>query len=336
MVERSPIFGKDSTQIGYVQGGAAFDLSGRKRCNYSKETGNLFDDSRKTVGHVSLAGKFVGVFSIADKLFPKFDSEQMELRDVGRTPSQPVSEASQVAAYTDLAAASNAPDWPAAIQPNDEIGRRAADAKRPRIGETPSQPMSEAGQVVALGENTPIPLDSTEPIQAPGENEQQAAERGSSGTGSQLLSEPSQAIPVAELAEVPTTPKAIDNIQAKDESGQRVADAEHRDIRTLIQQLSEARPAAALIETAEKLPTLDPTEVIEGKDEKEQTVGDAEGHDVRTLIQQLSEARTVPALIESNEQPPPPDPTEVIQVKDGCVGRAFCTTGALLTPVTQS
>jgi hypothetical protein len=63
MVERSPIFGKDSTQIGYVQGGAAFDLSGRKRCNYSKETGNLFDDSRKTVGHVSLAGKFVGVFS---------------------------------------------------------------------------------------------------------------------------------------------------------------------------------------------------------------------------------------------------------------------------------
>ena len=78
MGERSPIFGKDSTQIGYVEGGEAFDLSGRKRCNYSKETGNLFDDSRKTVGHVSLAGKFVGVFSIADKFFPKFDITQIE------------------------------------------------------------------------------------------------------------------------------------------------------------------------------------------------------------------------------------------------------------------
>ena len=30
MGERNPIFGKDSTQIGYVEGGEAFDLSGRK------------------------------------------------------------------------------------------------------------------------------------------------------------------------------------------------------------------------------------------------------------------------------------------------------------------
>ena len=98
MGERSPIFGKDSTQIGYVEGGEAFDLSGRKRCNYSKETGNLFDDSRKTVGHVSLAGKFVGVFSIADKFFPKFDIAHIELRGIGGTPSPPESEASQVTA----------------------------------------------------------------------------------------------------------------------------------------------------------------------------------------------------------------------------------------------
>ena len=96
MVERSPIFGKDSTQIGYVEGGEAFDLSGRKRCNYSKETGNLFDDSRRTVGHVSLAGKFVGVFSMAEKFFPKFDNTQIGLCGVDGAPSQPLSEASQV------------------------------------------------------------------------------------------------------------------------------------------------------------------------------------------------------------------------------------------------
>src|ERR1700722_9205651 len=110
MAERSPIFGKDSTQIGYVEGGEAFDLSGRKRCNYSKQTGNLFDDSRKTVGHVSLAGKFVGVFSIADKLFPKFSIAQIELRGIGRTPGQRESEASEGATPTDLAAAPSAPD----------------------------------------------------------------------------------------------------------------------------------------------------------------------------------------------------------------------------------
>ena len=102
MAKRSPIFGRDSTQIGYVEGGEAFDLSGRKRCNYSQQTGNLFDDRRKTVGHVSLAGKFVGVFSIADKLFPKFDAA--ELCGIGRTPSQPVSDASPGAPCADLAA----------------------------------------------------------------------------------------------------------------------------------------------------------------------------------------------------------------------------------------
>jgi hypothetical protein len=96
MGERNPIFGKGRTQIGYVEGGEAFDLSGRKRCNYSKETGNLFDDSRQTVGHVSLAGKFVGVASVADKLFPKFDNAQTELRGISGTPNQLLSESDEV------------------------------------------------------------------------------------------------------------------------------------------------------------------------------------------------------------------------------------------------
>jgi hypothetical protein len=74
MAERSPIFStkSDGPQIGYVEGNEAFDMFGRKRCNYSAATGNLSDpDSGKIVGHLSLAGKFVGSTWIADKLFSR-------------------------------------------------------------------------------------------------------------------------------------------------------------------------------------------------------------------------------------------------------------------------
>lgn len=74
MAERSPIFsGKiDNQKIGYVEHSAAFDLLGNKRCNYSPNTGNLLDlESGKVIGHVSLAGYFVGASWIADELFPQ-------------------------------------------------------------------------------------------------------------------------------------------------------------------------------------------------------------------------------------------------------------------------
>ena len=74
MAERSPIFSpkEDGHQIGYVEGDGAFDLSGKQRCNYSENTGNLRDSkSGKIVGHVSLEGKFVGLSSASDELFLK-------------------------------------------------------------------------------------------------------------------------------------------------------------------------------------------------------------------------------------------------------------------------
>ena len=77
MAERTRIFGakKDSPQIGYIEGNEAFDLFGRKRCNYSVESGNLYDpNSGRIVGHVSLQGKFVGLSWIADELFPRSDN----------------------------------------------------------------------------------------------------------------------------------------------------------------------------------------------------------------------------------------------------------------------
>jgi hypothetical protein len=74
MAERSPIFSTkiDNQRIGYIEGRGAFDLLGNKRCNYNQSTGNLLElDSGRTIGHVSLAGYFVGSSWIADELFPQ-------------------------------------------------------------------------------------------------------------------------------------------------------------------------------------------------------------------------------------------------------------------------
>ena len=282
----------------------------------ARQTGNLFDDNRKTVGHVSLAGKFVGVFSIADTLFPKFDIAQIELRGIGRTPSQPEFEASEVAASADLAAAPSAPDSTEAIQFKDEDKQPATDAERRDISGTRDHPISEARQVVALAEEAPSPHDSTEAIQAKDENEQRAADaerRDISRTPSQQLSEARQVTALIESAEQPTAHDPIEAIQIKDENEQHAADRDSGGTRS--QPLSEASQVAAPAELAEAPTTPGPTEAIQAKDENEQRAADAERRDIsRTTSQQLSEARRVTALIESAEQLTAHDPTEAIQI----------------------
>jgi hypothetical protein len=74
MAELNPIFSTkiDNQKIGYIGGLEAFDLLGNKRCNYNPSTGNLLElGSGRTIGHVSLAGYFVGSSWIADELFPQ-------------------------------------------------------------------------------------------------------------------------------------------------------------------------------------------------------------------------------------------------------------------------
>ena len=73
MAECRPILsGKiDHQKIGYIEGTAAHDLLGNKRCKYNLSTGNLLElDSGRTIGHVSLSGYFVGSSWIAEELFP--------------------------------------------------------------------------------------------------------------------------------------------------------------------------------------------------------------------------------------------------------------------------
>ena len=72
MADRTPIFGTKAakSQIGYIENGGAFDLSGRRRCNYNAATGNLSDPvTEKLVGYVSLDGNFVIPARIAAELF---------------------------------------------------------------------------------------------------------------------------------------------------------------------------------------------------------------------------------------------------------------------------
>jgi hypothetical protein len=73
MAERSPIYSAKykNQKIGYVEGGVAFDLSGNMRCNYNPNSGHLLEfESGRIVGHVSLAGYFVGSSWAVNELFP--------------------------------------------------------------------------------------------------------------------------------------------------------------------------------------------------------------------------------------------------------------------------
>ena len=161
--------------------------------------------------------------------------------------------------------------------------------------------------------------DPIEAIQIKDENEQHAADRDSSGTRSQPLSEASQVAAPAELAEAPTTLGPTEAIQAKDENEQRAADAERRDdiSRTPSQRLSEARQVTALIESAEQPTAHDPTEAIQIKGENEQHAADAERRDSSgTPSQPLSEASQVAAPAELAEAPTTPDPSEAFYVQD--------------------
>jgi hypothetical protein len=72
MADRTPIFGTKAakSQIGYIENGGAFDLLGRRRCNYNAATGNLSDPvTEKIVGYVSKEGNFVVPSRIAAELF---------------------------------------------------------------------------------------------------------------------------------------------------------------------------------------------------------------------------------------------------------------------------
>jgi hypothetical protein len=76
MSDRSLIFNAKGTQIGYVEGDRAFDLTGTERCNCARATGNLSElDGKKIVGYISLDGTFVGLSWISEKLFGKPSGE---------------------------------------------------------------------------------------------------------------------------------------------------------------------------------------------------------------------------------------------------------------------
>jgi hypothetical protein len=92
MAKRSPIFSikGDRPQIGYVENDGAFDPSGRRRCNYSAATGNLFDlNSGKIVGYVSLEGYVVGASWIADELFTLPARREPDAGTCGNVPDRP-------------------------------------------------------------------------------------------------------------------------------------------------------------------------------------------------------------------------------------------------------
>jgi hypothetical protein len=108
MAERRPIFVNKGSlpQIGYIEDNEAFDLSGRRRCSYNAESGNLCDfDTGKIVGHVSLAGFFVGASWIADELFGQHAPVKDDLPAAAEMPTASLSEERNPATAREQAAA---------------------------------------------------------------------------------------------------------------------------------------------------------------------------------------------------------------------------------------
>jgi len=128
MAERRPIFVNKGSlpQIGYIEDNKAFDLSGRQRCSYNAESGNLCDfDTGKLVGHVSLAGFFVGASWIADELFGQHAPVKDDLAAATEMPKGSLSEESNPATTREHAADDSevaAPEEPESVLLDRAIG----------------------------------------------------------------------------------------------------------------------------------------------------------------------------------------------------------------------
>ena len=126
MAERKPIFvNKGSlTQIAYIDGNEAFDLSGIRRCIYNAETGNLYEfDTEKIIGHVSLQGIFVGASWIATELFGQHAAGKGDLPNAPEIPPPSSSEERMPATASGYTADDNDIAAPGAPEELQLLGR---------------------------------------------------------------------------------------------------------------------------------------------------------------------------------------------------------------------
>lgn len=127
MVERNPIFKAktDNQIIAYIEDTEVFDLLGNRRCNYNPITGNLVElNGRRIIGHVSLAGYFIGPSSIAHELFSGRAECQAAVllpnqSNAATSPEQPSASPSLNASTDEQAAVDSVAVSSATIKPNE-------------------------------------------------------------------------------------------------------------------------------------------------------------------------------------------------------------------------
>jgi hypothetical protein len=106
MADRIPIYSSKGhrSQIGYIENEGAFDLSGRRRCNYNAATGNLSDSiTEKIVGYVSYDGNFVVPSRIAAELFEQPVDSQATSSIAKSEPASAEGSATKVSGSSDAA-----------------------------------------------------------------------------------------------------------------------------------------------------------------------------------------------------------------------------------------
>lgn len=144
MSDRGLIFNAKGAQIGYIEADRAFDLTGRERCKYARATGNLFElNGENIIGHVSLAGTFVGLTWISDELFGK-PSNEVHPGIVVRK---------QRPRYSPKKANLQRPEKPTVEEPKD-VPPRTATAPQPENAVEDRQPFASSGGDPKSGLNT--------------------------------------------------------------------------------------------------------------------------------------------------------------------------------------
>ena len=130
MAARTPIFSTKAAKpqdIGYIENGGAFDLSGRRRCHYDAATGNLSDlVTAKLIGYVSLNGNFVVPSRIVAELFEQPDDSQASPSSIAEgEDAQEHSTKSAEGEHDDYATKSERP--PALDEPADAFLERVRE-----------------------------------------------------------------------------------------------------------------------------------------------------------------------------------------------------------------
>ena len=321
-----------------------------ERCGISRTPSQQLSEARQVTALIESAAQLTA-HDPTEAIQINDENEQRaadaERRDSSGTPSQPLSEASQVAAPAELAEAPTMPGASKAFYVQDENGHRAVDAESRGIGGTPSQAISEPNEATTLigPPEEPTIAGLTEALNSNDAEKTRVAEilklleRGADvkrrrvgGTSGQPLSRPSKVSTLTGSPQESSAPNSIETFKrkhtAKDrlvkfvKALKRAANAKRRgSSETLDQPPYGPTKVTTRTISSQEPSTPDPSEAFHSKDaDKDRLVeilkalersADANRRGIEATLRQSSSTPTkVRTPTESPAKPSAPDLAE--------------------------